>query len=305
MQIDPPETSQLQAFIAIADAGSISGGAVELALPRATVSRRLQRLEEQLGVRLVQRSTRALRLTDAGELFYGQARAIVLAVEAASLVVRADAGRPSGLLRISVPPMSEPAFRAMLLAFMEAYPDVELEVSSSTRYEDLVNGNIDLAWRAGVDIDSALVARRLLLTELVAVAAPAYLQRAGRPMTLSELDRHDCLLGFARGERPTTHWPLRDGGTVRVRGKLVSNELALLLDAVRRGLGIALVPEHLVSAEVARGALEPVLQGVVGTTSHVALVYTERRLMKPAVRAFVDFVVAWIQEQGLWVPAES
>ena len=298
--MEAPETSELQSFVQVVDAGSISKAAQELAIPRATVSRRLARLEERLGVRLMHRTTRRLRLTDAGEEFYHHARAIVLAVDVASLSVQRDEGRPSGLLRISVPPMTEPGFRRILVAFMQRYPDVVLEVTSSSRHEDLVAGNIDLAWRAGERLDPGLVARKLVVAEVVAVASPAYLTRAGTPRSVAELGQHDCLLGFARGERPATHWPLRDGGRVRVVAKLVSNELSLLADAARAGLGIALIPAPYLSVDFAEGSLVPVLEDALGATSQVALVYPDRRLLKPAVRAFVDFVVESLDSQPLW-----
>lgn len=298
--MDVPETSQLQAFVQIADAGSLSRAAADLGLPRATLARRLSRLEEQLGLRLIHRTTRRLKLTDAGEEFYHHARAIVAAVKDAAESVRRDLQRPSGLLRISVPPMSALGFRDILLAFMDKYPEVILEVSSSTRHEDLIAGNIDLAWRAGVHIDPGLHARKLLRADLVGVAAPNYLKSKGRPKSPDTLTQHDCLLGFARGERPATHWPLRDGTKVAVRAKLVSNEIALLVDAAHRGLGIALLPEPYVATALREGRLVPVLPEVLGTTTYVALVYPERRLLKPAVRAFVDFVVERIQTHPLW-----
>jgi len=298
--MDLPETSELQAFVQIADAGSVSGAAQELGLPRATVSRRLARLEERLGVRLMNRTTRRLSLTDSGEALYQHARPIVLAVSAASAAVVRDDGRPRGLLRLSVPPLANSSFRALLLSFVERYPEIELVVHSSTRHEGLVTGNIDVAWRAGQHIDPGLVARTLLRTELMAVASPDYLLRAGTPSEAADLASHACLLGFARGERPATHWPLVAGGQVRVSGKLVSNELSLLADAARRGLGIGLLPSPFIAADLENRTLVPVLKGVVGATSKMALVYLERRLLKPAIRAFVDFVVEWIEANPNW-----
>lgn len=297
--MDMPETSELHAFVRIADAGSVSGAAQDLGLPRATVSRRLARLEERLGVRLIHRTTRRLHLTDAGDALYPKARAIVVAVQAASQAVALqDPNEPSGLLRVSVPPLSQPGLRNLLLRFLQRYPRVDLEVVSTSRHEDLLAGNIDVAWRAGVHFDPGLVARRLLSTDLVALATPAYLARAGTPETLADLEHHTCLLGYARGERPATHWPLRDGGKVRVHGRLVSNQLTLLSDAVRRDLGIAMLP----AAWIQDGGppLTRILPEVLGATSQVALVYPDRRLLKPAVRAFVDFVVEDVRVTPLW-----
>jgi len=289
-----PETSELKAFVRIADVGSLSGAARELELPRATISRRLSRLEERLGVRLVRRTTRQLRLTDAGEELYRHAREIVLAVDAAAQAVRRDDGEPRGLLRVSTPPMDDAILRGILLDFVARYPEVELELIASTRHEDLVARNIDVAWRASVDLDPGLIARRLMSTELIAVASPAYLDRAGAPASPDDLMAHHCLVGFTRGERPATHWPLLSGGQVRVRGRLISNDLRALHDAARRGLGVALLPRVFCAADLAAGSLRPVLPGALGAPSHVSLVFPDRKLLKPAVRAFIDHMVASI-----------
>lgn len=305
--MDLPETSELQAFVRIVQAGSLSGASQELAVPRATLSRRLARLEERLGVRLVHRTTRRLHLTDAGEAFYPQARDVVGAVQAASDAVALHSqSEPTGLLRVSVPPLTQHGPRALLLDFLERYPKVELEVSSSTRHEDLLAGHIDVAWRAGVRLDPGLVARKLTRTDVVAVASPAYLARRGTPQSVDELVHHTLLLGFDRGVRAATRWPLRDGGHVAVQGRLVSNQLSLLHDAVVRGLGIAMLPAAWEGDTSDTGdALVPVLPTVLGASSQVALVYPNRRLLKPAARAFVDFVVERMAQDPLWRTAPT
>jgi len=297
--MDAPETSELLAFVQIADAGSISGAASELELPRATVSRRLARLEDRLGVKLMHRTTRQLQLTESGEELYHHARSIVQAVESASRAVRRSDDTPRGLLRVSAPPLSL-GFRKVVLSFVERYPEVQLELISSSRHEDMIANNIDLAWRAGVSIDPGLIARRLVASEVVGLASPAYLERAGVPETPADLERHACLVGFARGVRPATHWPLHDGGKIRVRGRLVSNDVVLLLDAARRDMGIAVLPAIVAGLALERGEVVPVLPGVLGTASQVALVYPDKRLLKPAVRAFVDHVVESLKDESVW-----
>ncbi len=291
MSDDAPETSEVAAFVQVVDGGSVSAAARELGLPRATVSRRLARLEERLGVRLVHRTTRRMHLTESGEEYYRHARGILQAVDAASASVQRADDVPRGLLRVSVPPADSPELRGVLLAFVERYPEVELEVIASTRMEDLRARNIDVAWRAARNLDPGLIARQLSTNNIVGVASAAYASAHGLPEAPSELSSHTCLLGFERGERPATHWPLRDGSRVRVRGRLVSNNLRLLLDATLRGLGIALLPEPFVAEPLEAGRLVAVLPEQLGATSKLALVYPDRRLLKPAVRAFVDHVL--------------
>ncbi|MEZ4241445.1 MAG: LysR family transcriptional regulator [Myxococcota bacterium] len=303
MQRDPPETTELQAFVHIVEAGSVAAAAAELDVPRATVSRRLARLEDRLSVRLLRRTTRRIGLTDAGEELYPHARSIVHAVEAASEAVRRDDDVPRGLLRVSVPPSTDGRFSSLFLAFLATYPEVQLEVLASSRLEDLVVSGIDVALRAGTTLDPGLIARQLHASDAVAVASPAYLERAGTPATPADLAHHACLVGYARGERPATHWPLWSGGRVRVDGRLVSNDLSLLHAAALAGVGIALLPQMLAGEHVDRGRLVVVLDGVVGGRTQLALVYPERQHLKPAVRAFIDFATARLGD--LLAPARN
>lgn len=291
MNPEPPETSEILAFVLAVDEGSVSGASRVLAVPRATVSRRLARLEERLGVRLLHRTTRELSLTEAGEEYYAYGRAVLDAVNVATAAVQRPGDEPRGRLRVSVMPTGNAVFREMLLLFAEAYPLVDLEIIVAAAMLDLREGKVDVALRASADLDADLIARKLLTSRMGAFASPAYLARQGTPIDPGQLARHACLLGFAGGERAATHWPLMEGGEVRVVGRLVSNDIALLRDAAVRGLGIALLPAAYSAARVADGSLVPVLPDHVGAVSTVALVYPDRRFLKPAVRAFVEHVV--------------
>jgi DNA-binding transcriptional LysR family regulator len=300
---DPIETAELLAFARIVQTQSLTRAAAELKLPRATVSRRLQRLEERLGVRLLRRTTRRLALTDAGEVLYRHARVILDAVHDAALSVQGtDAVR--GRLRVSVPPGLPQSFHSLLCDFTERYPDVRMEVHASARHVNLIAEGYDVALRAGVALDSGLVGRTLQRSGLVAVASPDYLARRGTPKSVRELPRHDCLMAFSRGEVPQSQWPLLDGGSVRLDGTLFSNDVFLLTEAARRGRGIALLPTTLTDPLVVAGELVPVLDRVLGAETLLMLVYPERELVLPAVRAFIDVVAAWV-EQNLSESAAS
>lgn len=300
---DLPETSELEAFVRLVETGSLTSAARELGLPRATLSRRLARLEERLGVRLAFRTTRKVGLTDAGTAFYASARDVVRAVDDATRAVMADDGPPRGPLRLSVPPITDPQFRTMLVDFAERYPHVEVELIASTRHEDLVARGIDVALRAGSSLDPGLIARRLRAVAVFAVASPAYLARAGAPDTAAALTDHACLLGFRADDHPVTHWPLLAGGSVRVHGRMVCNDLLVLRDAALRGLGVALLAEVFCARALASGALVRVLPDEVGATSAISLVYPDRRLLKPATRAFVAHALAWMERPATeWDP---
>lgn len=291
----PLETSELLAFAKTVEARSLSRAAAELGVPRATISRRLARLEERLGVRLLRRTTRSLALTDAGEALHRHARIVLDAVHHAEACVRKTDDAVRGELRVSVPPMNGTTFNAMVCDFARRHPEVRLHVHSTTQHVDLQRGGYDVALRAGSALEPGLVARTLARDPVLAVASPAYLEAHGTPRHRRDLRRHRCLMGFVRGELPQTHWPF-SGGNFQVEGALFANDIHLLCDAALEGLGIAFLPLMLVRPHLESGALVHVLPGALEGESHVAVVYPEREFMPPQVRAFIDALVAWAPE---------
>lgn len=291
MHVDAPETSELEAFLAIVDHGSFAKAAEALALPRATVSRRLKRLEQRLGVRLFRRTTRKVALTQSGRHLDPHARSIVAAIRAAADAVQQVEGPPRGLVRVSTPPGAPGRLEELMVGFAMAHPLIRLEVERSTRQVDLVAGGFDVALRATSQLDPGLIARRIASTHLRAWASRDYLAEHGHPASVDDLAGHACFVGYTRGERPATGWPLLDGGTVPIRPRLASNDLLFLASAAERGLGIALLPDLLASGR----PLVPVLTDVVGTASTLAFVYADRQL-SPPVRAFVDHMLAHADE---------
>ncbi|UQA58529.1 LysR family transcriptional regulator [Polyangium aurulentum] len=292
---EPLETSELLAFAKTVEARSLSRAAAELGVPRATISRRLARLEERLGVRLLRRTTRSLALTDAGEALHRHARIVLDAVHHAEASVRKTDDAVRGELRVSVPPMNGTSFGAMICAFARRYPEVRLHIHSTTRHVDLQRGGYDVALRASSSLEPGLVARTLSREPLLAVASPAYLEAHGTPRTRRDLRQHRCLMGFVRGELPQTHWPF-SGGKLQIEGALFANDINLLCDAALEGLGIALLPRMLVQSHLESGALVHVLPSAIQAESHIAVVYPEREFMPPQLRAFIDAVVAWAPE---------
>jgi DNA-binding transcriptional LysR family regulator len=290
---EPLETAELLAFSRAVEAKSLSRAAAELGVPRATLSRRLARLEQRLGTRLLRRSTRSLLLTDSGEALYRHARIVLDALAHAEASVRQTDQAVRGDLRVSVPPMGIESFQRLLCDFAERYPEVKLQVHATTRIVDLQRDGYDVALRASPQMQPGLIARTLARQPSLAVAAPSYLARHGTPRTRRDLRQHRCLMGFARGEVPQSHWPLAGGGQLHVEGHLFSNDLALLCAAAVQGLGIAFLPLLLVHPHLESGALVPVLPGVLAAESRIAVVHPEREFVPPQVRAFVDAVVEW------------
>jgi len=200
----------------------------------------------------------------------------------------------SATLRVATPPMLDPSFNALVCDFARAYPAVQIQVDSSARHVDLLREGYDVALRAGSELEPGLVARTVARTATVAVAAPAYLAVHGVPQKARDLQAHKCLVGFMRGGLlPQTHWPKAGGGKISVEGSFVANDITLLMDAAIRGLGIALLPTLLVELALESGALVRVLPDVIHADSRIAVVYQEKELLPPQVRAFIELLVAW------------
>lgn len=289
---DPIETAELVAFTTIVDSKSLSRAAGELRVPRATVGRRLARLEERLGTRLLRRTTRSLALTDAGETFYRHARLVLDAVAQAQASVTSADDVVRGDVRVSVPPNLDDSFSEMITDFARAHPLVRVLVDVSARLVDLRREGYDVALRAASRIEPGLVARVVAKHRVIAVASPDYLKEMGVPRSVKDLKKHRCLTGFARGELPQSTWPA-GRGSVHVEGVFSCNDIELLRDAAVGGLGIAFVPMIVLGDLIDRGRLVQVLSGVVETDNRIAVVYVERELLPPQVRAFVEAMVKW------------
>jgi len=289
---DPLETAELLAFARVIDAKSLSRAAAELGVPRATIGRRLARLEQRLGTRLLRRTTRSLALTEAGELFYRQARIVLDAVAQAQAGVRNTGEAMRGALRVSIPPADDDALAAMIASFAKEHPDVRLQVDASTRVVDLLREGYDLALRASTAISPGLIARTIQRDKVIAVASPEYLAKYGTPRNVKDLRKHRCLTGFARGELPQGTWRV-GRSEVHVESAFSANDVRLLREAAVRGVGIALLPRFLVSHLLDTGALVQVLPGVVEAENRLAVVYPEREFLPRHVRAFIDVLVQW------------
>ena len=301
--MDPLETAELLAFAKIVDLKSLSAAADALRVPRATISRRLARLESKLAARLLRRTTRSLALTDAGEALYRHARIVLDAVQQAESSVRRSDDAIRGDLRVSAPPIDSPSFQNMICGFAKKHPEVRLQVHLSTQLVDLSRGDYDVAIRATGALSPGLVARTLSRDAVIAVASPAYLAERGVPRSRKDLRNHRCLMGFARGEVPQTHWTFSRGQQHTeqhaIDGAFFSNDISLLCSAALRGMGIAFLPGFLVASDIEAGDLVQVMPGVLEAKTQIAVVYLEREFVPAQVRAFVDEVVAWASKDGL------
>ncbi len=278
--------SHLEEFVRIVEAGSVSAAARELGVPRASVSRRLARLEASYGVQLLHRDTHRQNLSEAGSQLYLRARRIVADLEEARSAVSQLDTVPRGLLRVGLP--AGAGFEMLLArAYRKAYPEVELEFLSTHANDDLLDNRIDVALRAGRIEDEQLIGRKLLSFRNQVYCAPSLIDERGPP-TLENLSSWDCLLGFDGYGRPKTQWPLSDGGTVPVRGPIRTNSGASRIEGALLGMGLILASERVCRSHVASGELVQVLEGVVGTSISVSLVWPATEFLPPKTRAFID-----------------
>ncbi|MCY1042065.1 LysR family transcriptional regulator [Corallococcus sp. bb12-1] len=286
---------EIFAFMSVVDAGSFVGGGRAIGLTRSAAGKALARLESRLGVRLLNRTTRHLSLTDDGRVFHEHCQQVLAALDEAEASVGQRTGIPRGVLRLTVPgAFGRLHVLPLLRDYLRRWPEVQAEVSFTDRVADIIEEGYDLAVRInGTSTDTRLVSRLVAQHRAIVCAAPSYLDARGEPETLEELAEHDCLLFSSRTRRQ--HWRLRqkDGAWVTVEGRsrfrLDSGEA--IRDAAVAGLGIAYLPGFLVDEDLAGGRLKALLPscetGVVG----IMAIYPSKRYLPAKVRRFIDLMV--------------
>ena len=298
-----------KAFVAVVEAGGFAPAARRMGLATSSVTRQVDALETRLSARLLNRSTRKVTLTDAGQGYYEKAVRLLGDLEEADRAV-AGGERPHGVLRVSAPlAFGRLHLTPVLGAYLEACPDVRLDLLFTDALTDLVALNIDVAIRLGGLEDGGLIARKLAGHRRLVCASPAYLQQAGRPETPGDLAHHSCLT-FAYGPGRDVWRFQRDARgnagpeAVELAARARANSSETLVQLALAGLGFVMMPTWLVGAEVAAGRLIPVLKdwqanpGAMDTGIHA--VYLENRRGVPKVRSFIDFLLAQWQPQPPW-----
>ncbi|QCI69485.1 LysR family transcriptional regulator [Phreatobacter stygius] len=287
--------NEVLVFLAVVDAGSFVAGGQAMGLTRSAAGKAVGRLEDRLGTRLLNRTTRTLSLTAEGRVFYDRGLRILAAVDDAEASVTGHAGTPRGLLRLTVPDAFGRLIILPLLArYLEAWPELQVEVSFTDRRADIVEEGFDLAVRiGGSNSDSRLVSRVVARYRAVLCAAPSYVATRGEPADIDELERHDHLIFRSRGRSHSWRFRSSDGSWVKAQGgsrlRLDSGEA--LRDAAVAGLGVALLPEFLVAGDLAAGRLQHLLPGVDAGDMEIVTIYPSRRLLEPRVRRFIDLMV--------------
>lgn len=280
-------------FCAVVEKGSFTAAAAALELSKGAVSKYVSRLESRLGVRLLNRTTRRLSLTEAGEAFYQRATRAIAELAEAEREAADHAGRPRGHLRVSAPTFYGSEMLARQLGeFHRRYPDISMELVLENRFVDLVRERFDVALRISAPRDSSLVMRRLAEIPIVTCAAPAYLERQGRPEAPADLRRHACLI-YTLAPRPQEWIFVGAEGrrySVTVDGPFRFNDDHVQRAAALDGLGILRMPKLFVQQALDSGELIQLWPDGAGPALTLAAVYPSRQAQPAKLRAFVEFM---------------
>ena len=285
--------TEIELFVQVAETGSLSRAAEALQLSNAAASRHLTALEERLGVRLVERNTRRLYLTDTGAEFFSRAKNILADLKDAEATVNAAALNPTGTLRVTASLSFAMHHVAPLLKeYTRRFPNVTVHVEAANRYFDIIDNNIDVAIRTReFEPDSNVTIRRLAETRRILAAAPRYLAEHGFPKTPDELQRHNMLI-YTYANNPNELRFTRAGQTsvVTIKGLLESNDGQILRAAALDGMGILVQPTYIVYDDIVAGRLVPLLDDWDLPRLTINLAYPSRKQLSAKVRTFIDFI---------------
>ena len=284
----------MQVFAQVAEFGSFSKAAERLALPAATVTNTVQALEKHLGVRLLQRTTRKVTLTEDGALYLERCQKLLAELEDTESLFARSGVKPRGVVRVELPErLARLRIIPMLPDFFERYPDIQLKLGATDRFVNLVGEGVDCAVRVGPLADSTLVARRIGEMEQINIAAKTYLDRHGRPRSLADLASHLAVNYFSSRTGRDLAWEYVEDGevkTLKMRSAVSVASSDAYLACCRAGLGLIQVPRNGIEDLLASGELEEVLPAYRPEPLPVSVVYSHNRQMTPRVRVFVDWI---------------
>jgi DNA-binding transcriptional LysR family regulator len=295
--------SEMGVFVRVVQSGSFSAAARSLDLTPSAISKQIGRLEDRLGARLFNRTTRHLNLTEAGTGFYERCRQILAEIEEAEQAVADLLATPRGTLKLALPAaFGRLHITPILSAFLQRYPDMRIDLDMTDRLTDLLADGMDMAVRIGDLSDSSLIARRLAPNRRVVCGTPGYFSGMAVPHRPQDLLAHNCLVYTYRASRNDWRFNGPEGEeSVQVAGNLEANSAEALQSAVLSGLGIGLLPMWLIGADLKAGRMIEVLPGYHVPDSAVYAVYPPGRHLSPKVRSFVDYLAEYFAGDLDWL----
>jgi DNA-binding transcriptional LysR family regulator len=291
------DLARIKAFVQVYDAGGFSAAARQFGRSKAVLSKYVTDLEDYLGVRLMNRTTRKLSLTEAGEAYYREVSQLLQQLDDLDATISDQTAEPRGLLRISAARnFGETTLAPAIFDFLAKHPTVSVDLRLEDRFVDLVDEGIDVALRITTAEDSTLIARRIAGIEIILVAAPALLARHGTPSKVEDLRTMPCVIDTnLQGQ---ANWRLTENGrqvSVHVNGRVRVNSPVAARTAVLDGLGVGLIPRFLVEPMLAEGRLSHILPEATPDGPSLLAVYPHRRHLAGKVRALIDHLVAWFE----------
>ncbi|UTW55546.1 LysR family transcriptional regulator [Kordiimonas sp. SCSIO 12610] len=293
------DLNAIKTFCRTIEAGNMTAAAKALHITKSVASRRLQALEEDLGVRLLQRATRGVSPTDEGALFYERCQRILDDLDDAQQAVKHASDNLVGHIRVTAPrSFADLHLRKAFIAFMKLHPAVTLELNLTDERVDIVSGGYDLGFRITSNLDdSALIAKKVAPMRFHTVASPDYLKEYGTPQTPDDLRHHKCL--FYANVSANQQWRFLDGSqmkSVRVTGPMMSNSGTLQLEAAINGLGVATLPHFFLHDALEDGQLVTILDDYIKNESALYALYPEKRHLPLKVRTLIDFITSWFTQ---------
>jgi len=293
----------IQAFVAVVDAGSFTAAAERLGSAKSAISRRVSALEERLGVQLLHRTTRVLNLTETGRSFYEHGTRILADLEEAEAAVQQEHGELRGTLRFALPlSFGVRHMCGPIATFSKLHPKVRFQLDLNDRRVDLIEENFDVAIRIGRLTDSSLIARRLFDVKAVVCASPHYLNVHGHPETPEDLQNHECLVYSNLADPRKWQYEDRDGntGVAPIAAALTASSGDFLCNAAAHGMGIVIQPTFIASQAIRAGQLVPILTDYTFPISPAYAVYPPTRHLSYRVRALIDFLAEKFSGTPQW-----
>lgn len=276
-------------FVNVAETESFTQASKKLAISTAQVSRQVNALEKRLNIKLLYRTTRKVSLTEEGQIFYQHCRSVLDGLSAAERAITNLQSTPQGKIKLTAPvTYGEQHVLPLINNFMKQYNDIEVSAYLTNQQLDLIDENFDLAIRLGRLSDSSMMAKQLAKRTNYVCASPAYLDKYGIPHSLSELNKHNCLLGTRE------YWHFSDSGkekNIRVKGKLRCNSGFSLVDAALKGLGMVQLPDYYTKEHLVKGSLISVLDNYKAPDEGIWAVYPQNRHLSPKIRLLVEYLI--------------
>jgi DNA-binding transcriptional LysR family regulator len=294
------QIAAMKSFRKVLELGSFSSAARQLGLSKAAVSKQISELEAHLGATLIHRTTRRLHPTDAGQAYFESAVSLLDELESADAAVRHLQSEPAGTLRISVPSaFGQQCIGAMLAELNRRHPKLTVAVEATDRVVDLVEEGFDAAIRIRSTLpDSTLIAKRIREIPRLVIASPGYLKAHGTPQKPEDLAQHNCFI-YTLSNRPF-EWNLKGAPPVKVRGSLQANHAHLMLQPLRDGLGVGMLPDFLLADDLRSGTLVPILTKYRADPVTLFVVYPPSRHSSPKIRVLADIVAEWFGPGTAW-----